>query len=116
MRISDWSSDVCSSDLLQGRVAVAAKEGDAHERKAHRLGFGRDDRVEGVEIDQCSSQGCRPESHAFLAAAARGPDVLSGYPCLGVSVHIGRSQEIGKGRLGAARSYFVAPEIGRAHV
>src|SRR3546814_5773403 len=37
---------------LQGRIAVAAKEGDAHERQAHRLGFGRDDRVEGVEIDQ----------------------------------------------------------------
>src|SRR3546814_3184553 len=37
---------------LQGRIAVAAEEGDAHERQAHRLGFGRDDRIEGVEIGQ----------------------------------------------------------------
>src|SRR3546814_5696327 len=30
MRISDWSSDVCSSDLL--RIDAAAQEADAHRR------------------------------------------------------------------------------------
>src|SRR3546814_8333043 len=29
MRISDWSSDVCSSDLLTGRFVVGGPKGDA---------------------------------------------------------------------------------------
>src|SRR3546814_8049943 len=30
MRISDWSSDVCSSDLFAGSIASAAKPGPGH--------------------------------------------------------------------------------------
>src|SRR3546814_13018357 len=30
MRISDWSSDVCSSDLLEQVVVAAVDQGDAH--------------------------------------------------------------------------------------
>src|SRR3546814_3634978 len=31
MRISDWSSDVCSSDLVAGRYTVDALRADGHE-------------------------------------------------------------------------------------
>src|SRR3546814_11706964 len=46
MRISDWSSDVCSSDLLQheilGRVvAEHRREGDLGPRRLHVLGHHR---------------------------------------------------------------------------
>src|SRR3546814_1466257 len=40
MRISDWSSDVCSSDLWQSRIAEIAGQGSV--RKPVRLSTGRD--------------------------------------------------------------------------
>src|SRR3546814_7884126 len=43
MRISDWSSDVCSSDLIGGNVAPL--------RRHHppRIGHARDDHVAGID-------------------------------------------------------------------
>src|SRR3546814_8575280 len=43
MRISDWSSDVCSSDLSPGRATgvVVAKIGSADAPAAERLGGGQ---------------------------------------------------------------------------
>src|SRR3546814_2991846 len=35
MRISVWSSDVCSSDLLPGRVCVASTRRGVHGRSGH---------------------------------------------------------------------------------
>src|SRR3546814_16373679 len=37
MRISDWSSDVCSSDLLAGKVGVVAGYGDVGKGSAESL-------------------------------------------------------------------------------
>src|SRR3546814_7787245 len=37
MRISDWSSDVCSSDLIVRACAVARPEGDANARADRQL-------------------------------------------------------------------------------
>src|SRR3546814_19929276 len=44
MRISDWSSDVCSSDLLEARLVVAGFETDIVEHE--EFGFGAD--IDGV--------------------------------------------------------------------
>src|SRR3546814_3658799 len=43
MRISDWSSDVCSSDLVEAVVAPAHAHLDRH-RHLHRLDAGLDQR------------------------------------------------------------------------
>src|SRR3546814_18038048 len=46
MRISDWSSDVCSSDLLDlggGQAFGALIEDEAADAAAMRVGFGPDD-------------------------------------------------------------------------
>src|SRR3546814_2915432 len=36
MRISDWSSDVCSSDLLQDRQHDGGAQQELHQRQRHR--------------------------------------------------------------------------------
>src|SRR3546814_17546601 len=63
MRISDWSSDVCSSDLLPGRF-VSSEEGlslsPAEAGNAYRTGFflgdgtgaGKGRQVAGIILDQ----------------------------------------------------------------
>src|SRR3546814_16147328 len=50
MRISDWSSDVCSSDLAGGKAGLADEEGGA--RQFHVAGRGGEDHaVGGDELD-----------------------------------------------------------------
>src|SRR3546814_15607952 len=48
MRISDWSSDVCSSDLpeISRRSGVNAQPGQR--RRKCKAGQGRDDHIEGI--------------------------------------------------------------------
>src|SRR3546814_13225164 len=68
MRISDWSSDVCSSDLMRRRAAVVDAllrhhdlevegEGVAH-RGAHAAAGGAagDEQGVGAEVDQVADQ------------------------------------------------------------
>src|SRR3546814_12716128 len=38
MRISDWSSDVCSSDLAHGHVAIVGEEGGVDQRRSAWIG------------------------------------------------------------------------------
>src|SRR3546814_14100488 len=53
MRISDWSSDVCSSDLLANRDLIALGNAEQHADRAHRH-FGAEvaDHVEVILADQ----------------------------------------------------------------
>src|SRR3546814_10809945 len=56
MRISDWSSDVCSSDLVMHRVAQAADNGTIGQWRAIALIFdrpqaGAESTRSGIEID-----------------------------------------------------------------
>src|SRR3546814_15305419 len=60
MRISDWSSDVCSSDLHRGRLGAVAletflhRQADFAERRARARGF---DRVcEQIGFDRLRSE------------------------------------------------------------
>src|SRR3546814_7473987 len=65
MRISDWSSDVCSSDLLghlavpEGRRALVGQE------RVRRPGAGAEDRTEGrimTTVAQCPDPDACPRS------------------------------------------------------
>src|SRR3546814_3482470 len=52
MRISDWSSDVCSSDLLPRPARTAANYRDYGEAELGRLSFIRRARDLGFSLDQ----------------------------------------------------------------
>src|SRR3546814_2863399 len=56
MRISDWSSDVCSSDLEGGRVAIADLNIDAAEKAAAEIREKSDAQVMAVAMDVTSEE------------------------------------------------------------
>src|SRR3546814_6003287 len=69
MRISDWSSDVCSSDLAPAAVAAAAADHSVAAEAPGARGAGRDRARRGDaggEIDRCGAAG----TDATLAADA----------------------------------------------
>src|SRR3546814_3847809 len=58
MRISDWSSDVCSSDLMQHGTRVAARQGSAGyllRRSTSGVAFA----VDGLELLKIGRASCR---------------------------------------------------------
>src|SRR3546814_7300329 len=63
MRISDWSSDVCSSDLLSGglQALTAARKADAQRSRRHRIQFQAAEAVRQIE----SAPSCRPAPFAL---------------------------------------------------
>src|SRR3546814_15904499 len=63
MRISDWSSDVCSSDLGRGRGASASR-----------------DRADADEREQRRQQGRESIAHLFLPAACRSEPAFARSP------------------------------------
>src|SRR3546814_5442395 len=64
MRISDWSSDVCSSDLVQG----GAEEDQCVTRR-----YRRNDRVRfGTDGNVLVEVACRPQPRAAVLARERG--------------------------------------------
>src|SRR3546814_5842730 len=101
MRISDWSSDVCSSDLVQPfaeeRVGKAQNDGDRDNSSAVYLWPGR-------PSDQKESEHDRGQGDQNVAARAmqRGKGDLRG----GARFPEGIERHVGK----------LPDEIGRAHV
>src|SRR3546814_18473325 len=92
MRISDWSSDVCSSDLWSGPACVASKA-----RQTEDAGKGSNEtfftklcrgRVAARENSRCCSQivrfeGLLCDDHGGLGGRSLGPrrpDLLTLYP------------------------------------
>src|SRR3546814_16712987 len=73
MRISDWSSDVCSSDLLAGRVAVLGRreQGAGHQHQAVGILVVRADGVGGEVGDVAADQAHRRAAAQHEAVAAR---------------------------------------------
>src|SRR3546814_15184868 len=70
MRISDWSSDVCSSDLLEAtgvdlsgglQALTAARKADAQRSRRHRIQFQAAEAVRQIE----SAPSCRPAPFAL---------------------------------------------------
>src|SRR3546814_21016835 len=98
MRISDWSSDVCSSDLERREVRAGTgfrkalappvvDVGDTRE-KALLLRIGpecRDDRADHIDVERRAFGGMR-ERHLLLEDIA-----LRGRPALAAIVEIGRA-------------------------
>src|SRR3546814_4540867 len=100
MRISDWSSDVCSSDLWMAELAVQVPED-------HRAGFGR------VAVDPDLVD---PRLQLLVERASRGQ---AGH----VALHVGHEhryadarEAFGDGRQGDRLAGARGTEIGRAQV
>src|SRR3546814_14260537 len=84
MRISDWSSDVCSSDLFGGRVVITLADGSVIEDEiavadAHPLGarpFAREDYIRKFRL--LAEPVLLPEEiERFLALAQRLPELTA---------------------------------------
>src|SRR3546814_13518291 len=71
MRISDWSSDVCSSDLLDGAALELLRLDDAFADGPERRGLARVGSERRV-ADQPVLDGCRQELLQALAQGAVG--------------------------------------------
>src|SRR3546814_18051174 len=69
MRISDWSSDVCSSDLAGEGALLVAEQLGLDQVLGNRPAVDRDERL--VHAPRLPVQGTRDQ---FLAGAALGPD------------------------------------------
>src|SRR3546814_14367716 len=102
MRISDWSSDVCSSDLANDEFLIIG--GCAQRRACSRLGDGhafvggakngpcrRQAGVRAIGMDQCLSQGLA------LADAGYGQTDMGGKPFWKPVVHRLTSYRKGRG-------------------
>src|SRR3546814_670875 len=88
MRISDWSSDVCSSDLLDFRagpypssIGRGERDSDRDARQvgdAEQLGIGRDGLAQGCAArDDLPRQGCRhSDTVERTTSATRCSDLL----------------------------------------
>src|SRR3546814_4924649 len=122
MRISDWSSDVCSSDLLPAGVdgglasaradrsmatAVAQDDGGSTPGRWCRHP-GSNWGPTAYKAVALPTELCRQFAREWIAARCRRP----GTPRAGILARGGR----GRGRPGRAVDGVDAPEIGRAHV
>src|SRR3546814_5466405 len=101
MRISDWSSDVCSSDLAIGSVAVPCPPGSIGGRIARGEGF-----------VACLVDAIPVASRRVAHAAGAGRTGL--VEIIAVGLALGKGGGVADGRLAA-----IPPQrdkIGRAHV
>src|SRR3546814_6956807 len=73
MRISDWSSDVCSSDLARGRIADARILG--HDEKVAAQGDVRSARDRGAVNARDRRLGRAPQRHEILSVAPHHLDI-----------------------------------------
>src|SRR3546814_14831776 len=108
MRISDWSSDVCSSDLLPGRF-VSSEEGlslsPAEAGNTYRTGFflgdgtgaGKGRQVVGVILDQWLRRNRRhlwiSKSETLIEDARRDWSALGGLP---LDIQRSQARRVGK--------------------
>src|SRR3546814_14819184 len=86
MRISDGSSDVCSSDLLGGYVGVAEGHGLGHVRRVAKACGGSKRILAGLFIDRGPGPLPHPASHVqyteWEAGLGSGPGPhLTDHPC-----------------------------------
>src|SRR3546814_11931517 len=89
MRISDWSSDVCSSDLVVRRCAVVRVDADADRtRHPHILTGKRHRLLQGVQqllrnlSHIARAAGFRPQHHALVATEASSAERRVGKECV----------------------------------
>src|SRR3546814_9328349 len=116
MRISDWSSDVCSSDLEKTTLASTKLIGTSSPHGTDTKGFARALYWAGMAASNLG--GRHRQAAGWLSRSAKfkkDEDVLSRLAEL--SFHRGdkRPQRYLK-NFESARSYLIKLEIGRAHV
>src|SRR3546814_4347086 len=116
MRISDWSSDVCSSDLLGllGLLAEEAGLGDLAPETVDAFEYWelRRDRKKGVDGAVKAIRGQKPNPPTAAAVVERAQEVLAD-----LMAHYLRGQEpFVPGEAGKRYADFDQLKIGRAHV
>src|SRR3546814_2435049 len=88
MRISDWSSDVCSSDLIGLHPIVGvprwlagiAQLEDVGDIAGHRRAIGAGGTIEGAAINAVATIADRLEIEPAIERAAREPEPVSDLP------------------------------------
>src|SRR3546814_12268185 len=90
MRISDWSSDVCSSDLDIGVIVKQPLRGEVPQRLAYRGEADTED-TRQIRLAQPSAWGVPPSEDRL-------PDAVSA--CRGDTRGAARAKHVERGRLG----------------
>src|SRR3546814_8455515 len=96
VRISDWSSDVCSSDLRLDRHPRVARSAHVHEE---------DRQAVDLLLDLVARRGAGEQQHQVAMLGAGGPDLLSVDDIIVAVTHRGRPQ---CERVGARRRFGAA--------
>src|SRR3546814_18514078 len=76
MRISDWSSDVCSSDLFAAAPALAAEKLSARDQKVYEQAFAAVDEAQWVKAREIAAKAKDPllaKMIRWLDLTQRGP-------------------------------------------
>src|SRR3546814_20357857 len=76
MRISDWSSDVCSSDLFAASPALAAEKLSARDQKVYEQAFAAVDEAQWVKAREIAAKAKDPllaKMIRWLDLTQRGP-------------------------------------------
>src|SRR3546814_1977526 len=110
MRSSDWSSDVCSSDLLQHQTSTPGRrhEGTHPAKGLHRRPAGKGECKDETDAQSRLTQ-ARPDA-GRLSGDYRLRTVISKRPCLCLLAPFDRMRPPGRYRLSHLG------KIGRAHV
>src|SRR3546814_17742268 len=89
MRISDWSSDVCSSDLRWGRAAAIRRGAVSISRRLRRHPIPEDADLQDRIVPTSSHDRCRPvgEAEAGQGARAYFQDKRLSYQTLRLIIH-----------------------------
>src|SRR3546814_12501553 len=103
MRISDWSSDLCSSDLLKGRgeVPLSRKPQAANTASSSTQASPRSPRREAMNMGRCAVS-CRDLSDDVDEFTGDDNDPLDWEPF----EEEGRSEERGGGKAGESTSKY----------
>src|SRR3546814_3760341 len=121
MRISDWSSDVCSSDLRRGASAMSCGAGKpCREARNRRLAFGALGAMavifiglSAVSFLDSRGQAVPDAVHYGAHDAVEGKRVFQAYNCMGCHTLLGNGAYLGPD---LTNTYELAGQIGRAHV
>src|SRR3546814_2552255 len=98
MRISDWSSDVCSSDLRAARVVEYASGSDAHARLVRVETLGREEAhvVAGHHRDAELARGVQGEVVDRLLAVEAAAGQLQVQAIAELAPQVGQGLQIGR--------------------
>src|SRR3546814_12447570 len=84
MRISDWSSDVCSSDLQQQQIRAFGRPDHLRSRDdaGLEIGIGQIERIAGARVDRFGDLRLARPQHRLVPGAPRSEERRVGKECV----------------------------------